>query len=92
MWSYLVGGLKLEERVADAVKAHTTKSKENKVGGVDYKHDGVWQFRDNFVYCGWSDDKTSKLQMETDKFLRRQVSQFRFMSHVVVEPFDIVQM
>ena len=46
----------------------------------------------NFIYCGWSDAKTKKLQMETDKALRQHVAKFRFMPHVVVEPFDVVQM
>jgi len=79
-WGRVTGGLELKERVAQAAaKAKAKpwlhlpgKSKLNLVvSGGGYK-------TGKFIDCGWSDAKTMKLQMETDKALRRQIAQFRF--------------
>merc|ERR1712086_355003 len=70
-WGKVTGGSNLEGRVAQARKFDKDNAPAPGTSGELFR-------LGNFIYCGWSDAKTRKLQMETDKALCQHVAKFRF--------------
>merc|ERR1711865_457301 len=86
-WGKVTGGSNLERRIADAGKQDDAL----RAAKLILTKDGEFTSRrrsiiskahmpvgSGAIYCGWTDAKTRKLQMETDKALRRHVAKFRF--------------